>query len=72
MWRPRNEKQSLDVGTTWGQVLESAVVLHSFVAQLPWDGEGHGSDRVSKDLGKMIMFLGGSTKSQLLSQWTAL
>lgn len=52
MWRPRHEKWSLDVGTTQGQVLERAIVLHSFVTQLPWDGESYGSDRVSKDLGK--------------------
>ena len=63
VWKLRHEKQILDIGSTQEQVLERAIVLHSFVAQLPEEGKSHGSDRFSKGLGKMVMFLGSSTKS---------
>lgn len=48
VWKPRHEKQSLDVGTMQGQVLESAIVLHSFVAQLAWDSLRTGDTEVTE------------------------
>lgn len=53
--------------------MESSAVLLFLIAQLPKDawrtGKSHGGDRVSKDLGKMVMFLGSATQCQGLSQW---
>lgn len=72
MSRPGREKPGFPgAGTTQRQDLGSTEVLCSFVAQLLEDarksGKSHGGDRVSKDWGKMVMFLGSSTQCQGLN-----